>query len=687
MPLFNTDKRKPSRLLLAQALLVTIAAWLVYAGSISLPFFSDDVYHLRWVETHRAVELFVPSSSFASYRPLPSLFWYVWRHTLGFYSAPAFHTFNLLLHVVNAWLAMALAYRLSRGERGRTVWVAGAVGFIFASFPLAYQAVLWCGALTHVLGACLLLLTLLFYDYGRRGHRRWLVLSWGLAMVAPFANEAGLVAPGLIALYEWCAPGLRSRRHLSLALAFLPAALVQPLIWMSGPAQSSGLSIGNVLRVSRLLPKLAYFAQGATFPVQFAMGWLRTWLNWEGWLALGVGVALASPFIALAIWRGRGRQVALACGWFTLTSLPPVAALATDYITSAPRLLYIPAVGISLLWAWVLVALVDRWPRGRGALYLALLGVVLVPATVFVRQRVGLYRLAARPMEQALAVSQDQEVEGAFLFVNMPAWMAYKTAALPVGQEGVPLMPSYVDMSDFIWANTGNTVDARAVAFANVRDPQPYWYGAWRAEQNWETLAQKIRVSERVYLCLWQGWDVRLIEAGRVTVAPAPELSLDGSTELTTGGSTELTTGGSASSPQGLAKGQPLAVFDGALTLWNASLVSQDEGADLRLQWTAARTLEIPDSVFVHVLDEQGQLVTQADGVPLAGLFPFWLWQVGDQVRDVRWLHVPGEWPSGTFAVSLGLYNPSTGARRAVYDVAGERFPDDVVPVLQFTLD
>ncbi len=128
-------------------------------------------------------------------------------------------------------------------------------------------------------------------------------------------------------------------------------------------------------------------------------------------------------------------------------------------------------------------------------------------------------------------------------------------------------------------------------------------------------------------------------------------------------------------------------MFDGALTLWNASLVSQDEGADLRLQWTAARTLEIPDSVFVHVLDEQGQLVTQADGVPLAGLFPFWLWQVGDQVRDVRWLHVPGEWPSGTFAVSLGLYNPSTGARRAVYDVAGERFPDDVVPVLQFTLD
>ena len=92
--------------------------------------------------------------------------------------------------------------------------------------------------------------------------------------------------------------------------------------------------------------------------------------------------------------------MALAGGWFVLTILPPVTALSTDYITSAPRLLYIPAVGVSLLWAWVLVALGHRWSRGRGriALYLALLGLVLAPAAIFVRQRVTLYRLAARPM-------------------------------------------------------------------------------------------------------------------------------------------------------------------------------------------------------------------------------------------------------------------------------------------------
>jgi hypothetical protein len=216
-------------------------------------------------------------------------------------------------------------------------------------------------------------------------------------------------------------------------------------------------------------------------------------------------------------------------------------------------------------------------------------------------------------------------------------------------------MPSYVDMSDFIWANTGRTVEARAVAFANVRSPQPYWYGAWRTEQNWETLGRKIRASVEVYLCLWQGWDVRLIRAGGVTPGPVPE--------------------------------QPLAVFEGGLMLWSAALTWQEGEAVLYLQWAAEHGLEIPDLVFVHLLDAQGQLVTQADGVPLAGLFPFWLWQAGDQVRDVRWLHAPDELPSGTFTVRLGLYDPSTGARRAVYDATGARFPDDIVPALQFTTD
>jgi hypothetical protein len=259
-------------------------------------------------------------------------------------------------------------------------------------------------------------------------------------------------------------------------------------------------------------------------------------------------------------------------------------------------------------------------------------------------------------MKQALTVSQEQEAEGRSLFVNMPAWMAYKTTAFPVGQEGVPLMPSYVDMSDFIWANSGHTVEACAVAFANVRSPQPYWYGAWRTEQNWDTLAQHIRASEWVYLCLWQGWDLRLIKAGGVTgVSVVPE--------------------------------PPLAVFDGGLTLWDAAVAFQKEGAELYLQWTAEKASETPDLVFVHLLDDKGQLVTQADGAPLAGLFPFWLWRGGEQVRDVRWLHVPGGLPPGTFTVNLGLYDPATGARRTVYDATGNPFPNDVVPALQFTVN
>jgi len=35
------------------------------------------------------------------------------------------------------------------------------------------------------------------------------------------------------------------------------------------------------------------------------------------------------------------------------------------------------------------------------------------------------------------------------------------------------LMPGYIGISDFIWANTGLTVEARAVSFANIQSEQP----------------------------------------------------------------------------------------------------------------------------------------------------------------------------------------------------------------------
>ena len=67
-------------------------------------------------------------------------------------------------------------------------------------------------------------------------------------------------------------------------------------------------------------------------------------------------------------------------------------------------------------------------------------------------------------------------------------------------------------------------------------------------------------------------------------------------------------------------------------------------------------------SIFVHFLDEQGQVVAQHDGldVRLAGL------QGGDRFAQLHALPLPEDLPPGTYALQLGIYDPSTGQRLPV---------------------
>ncbi|HEY3342349.1 MAG TPA: phospholipid carrier-dependent glycosyltransferase, partial [Anaerolineae bacterium] len=85
------------------------------------------------------------------------------------------------------------------------------------------------------------------------------------------------------------------------------------------------------------------------------------------------------------------------------------------------------------------------------------------------------------------------------------------------------------------------------------------------------------------------------------------------------------------------------------------------EGYDLQdgrltLYWRSLKPVDKSYSVFVHLLDANGKLASQADGpVPYATLF----WDTGEQVLDVRALTSL----NGVKAISVGLYDAQTGQR------------------------
>jgi hypothetical protein len=77
--------------------------------------------------------------------------------------------------------------------------------------------------------------------------------------------------------------------------------------------------------------------------------------------------------------------------------------------------------------------------------------------------------------------------------------------------------------------------------------------------------------------------------------------------------------------------------------------------------------LDTDASVFAHLLQADGRVVAQADGYALLGMLPFWMWESGETVLDVRHFDaVAGK----AYVIRLGVWEPASGER---WQAAGRR--------------
>jgi hypothetical protein len=86
------------------------------------------------------------------------------------------------------------------------------------------------------------------------------------------------------------------------------------------------------------------------------------------------------------------------------------------------------------------------------------------------------------------------------------------------------------------------------------------------------------------------------------------------------------------------------------------------------LYWRSEGPLIRDYTVFIHLVDPQGELVTQIDSPPLQGSYPTSFWAMGEQVRDVHHMPLPASLLSGEYRLRVGLYRLETGERLVVLD-------------------
>jgi hypothetical protein len=108
----------------------------------------------------------------------------------------------------------------------------------------------------------------------------------------------------------------------------------------------------------------------------------------------------------------------------------------------------------------------------------------------------------------------------------------------------------------------------------------------------------------------------------------------------------------------------PVNITFGSQIVLNEAAVSQTaDGLTLTLEWQTEGGVQRPYTVFNHIIDAQGNLVTQTDGWSVNGQWPPTCWQAGEPVVDQYQINLPPDLPPGSYTLRTGLYDARDGLR------------------------
>ena len=459
-------------------LAVAMIAFVLYSRALDFGFFNDDpTGHFAWMETRGYGDYFRSSADYGYYRPVVFTVLQALVDTAA-YDARPFHALLLGLHAANTALFWLLLQRLSASDA--FAW-AGAL--IFAFTPFSYEAVAYVASLTHPLLLFWLLLSLLFYQQAGRtvGGRRFVgyaaaMLTFVLGLLT---HENGLIIPFLTVGVEWLEHPPRTLSE-GFKRPFLPYLLITPLfllLWWSIPKTSEQ----SLPTVSGWFSNLVPFMQTLVYPLLpfFQLTAAET-------TALVILSISTLVLTFLAAWYAHARGLWLfGLVWFLLSALPATLFLTADYLYGSPRLHYLPAAGVAILWAMPVLALarhlaqdaVERLAMGAAALLYTL--AIILPPTIFISCELDFYAEASRIVRAMGSLGNEAPAGDSLLFVNTPRFFSSFNAhpqgcqnPYPWTPVGAVVMPAYANARDFVRFNGGAD---RAAAAVTVSEYAPGW--------------------------------------------------------------------------------------------------------------------------------------------------------------------------------------------------------------------
>ena len=349
--------------------------------------------------------------------------------------AGGFHLTNLLLHMANSVLLLAVVYRMTGA-----LWRSAFVAALFAWHPLHVESVTWVAERKDVLSGFFWLLTMLFYvRYAREfkvpgsKFKVHYVLALVFFVCALMSKPMAVTLPFVLLLMDWwplkrvydfrftndepqgtqtnparATPGKLAVEKLPFFALAAASSIITFSVQKAGHAVALLENIPWSERIANALVAYASYLRKTVWPDDLAI-FYPFQHQLPAWQWLGAALLLAA-LTGLAVATAKKRSY-FAVGWFWYlgTLVPVIGLVQVGEQSLADRYTYLPLIGVFIILAWGIADLTQPWPGRIIILKVAAAG-VLAGCLLLTAIQTRYWRDSITLFTHDLAVAKDNSV-------------------------------------------------------------------------------------------------------------------------------------------------------------------------------------------------------------------------------------------------------------------------------------
>lgn len=376
----NKDSKEPREVPLTWGILIIgILTFLVFANTFLNEFAYDDHIFIEGNLEIRKLEnipSFFAKDNDRLYRPLREVVYSLMYQAAGL-KPFGYHALSILLHLSNSILVFLIARRLLSPGAGSL-----AAAVIFAVHPIHTERVANMTAGFDQAGIFLLLVSIYLYILFReKGAGMHYHFSWIAALPAVFASEEALIVTPLILLYDLLFLGWRKiklRTYLPF-LAISGGYLFIRFFLIGVIQRAGGFGAGFTLTTMVVVFAKYFRLLVVPYPLTLAPAVIipkSSFFQPKVIFSLFIILAVAGAALSL---RKKAKAASFSLFWI-FAALLPFSQIIPLQTVIAERYLYVPSVGFSLFFGWLIHSLITKFqnPAFRKGVFVAVCGVVLL---------------------------------------------------------------------------------------------------------------------------------------------------------------------------------------------------------------------------------------------------------------------------------------------------------------------